>query len=172
MTRKKEIPHLKPDLVTKDIPGFEGLYSVTADGRIWSHAKSMGLSRHGGRWLKPSLVNGYPTVALFSNQKQKMMPLHRAVALAWIPNPNGKPQVNHINGNQSDPRFENLEWCTVTENITHAYANGLRPSIRKLTDPQKLEIRDLSKNGMRGCDLAKRFSVSSATVSRVINLSV
>lgn len=128
MTRKKLIHTAQPDAPTRPVVAFDGLYSVSADGRVWSHAKSMGVSRHGGRWLKAALDRrGYPTVCLFREQKQHVVRVHRLVAESWISKaPGDGSEVNHINGIKHDCRAVNLEWCTRSENLRHAYATGLR----------------------------------------------
>ncbi|WP_018611900.1 HNH endonuclease [Segetibacter koreensis] len=51
--------------------------------------------------------------------------MHRLLALAYVPNPDGKPYVNHINEIKTDIRPENLEWSTHQENVLHAYRTGL-----------------------------------------------
>jgi hypothetical protein len=66
--------------------------------------------------------------------------LHRLIALAWIPNPEDKPTVNHINGKKDDPSIQNLEWCTVAENNEHAWRTGLctrqQPKIKPIKTPK------------------------------------
>lgn len=70
---------------------------------------------------------GYAEVHIVSATSKKIR-IHRAVAEAFIPNPENKPQVNHKNGNKKDNRVENLEWCTAEENVQHALKSGLRPT--------------------------------------------
>ena len=69
---------------------------------------------------------GYLQVHLRVDGKDKIIKVHRLVAGAFVPNPNNLPQVNHINGDKTDNRIENLEWCTNGENQIHAYKNGLQ----------------------------------------------
>lgn len=60
-------------------------------------------------------------VNLHNDSIQKKYSVHRLVAKAFIPNPENKPQINHINGLKHDNRIENLEWCTHSENMIHKY---------------------------------------------------
>jgi len=76
--------------------------------------------------LKQSVNQGRVMVELWKNNKKKHFLLHRLIAKAFIPNPNNKPQINHINGNPLDNRIENLEWVTDSENKYHAYKTNLK----------------------------------------------
>jgi hypothetical protein len=156
MTKRKVIVVKEPDCEVRPVPGFEGLYSVSADGRIWSHAKTMGLSRHGGRWLIAGTNKGYLVVALFKDQKQTMMSVHRAVAMAWVPNPRNKPDVNHLDGNKGNANAQNLEWCDRSENLVHAYRTGLR------RDPRLTKVGARARAGLlRNPNLSTTATIES-----------
>ena len=73
-------------------------------------------------------THGYYSISLKNDHNRIIFLIHRLVALAFIPNIENKPCVNHINGIKTDNRAENLEWCTYSENSRHAFSTGLQPS--------------------------------------------
>lgn len=138
----------------KDIEGYEALYQVSDIGRVRSldrFGKGRGdvQSRrvfHGQILLQPIYRDLYPSVSLCKNGKVKRFYTHRLVALAFNPNPSGKPQINHINGVKTDNRAENLEWCTTQENSMHSCESGLskvgvKHYLAKFTEDQVRAIR-------------------------------
>lgn len=111
------------------VKGYEGHYEVSDKGRIKVVKRRIESSRGDGysySWkekiLKPTrLPNGYVRVCLYKDKSRKFLCVHRLVAIAFLPNPENKPQVNHKNGNREDNRLENLEWATSSENLYHKY---------------------------------------------------
>lgn len=71
------------------------------------------------------LKSGYMSVTPYVDGKRYNKRVHQMVAEAWIPNPDGHPMINHINGIKNDNRVENLEWCSASHNCQHAWDNGL-----------------------------------------------
>lgn len=104
----------------KDIDGFEGLYKVSNYGSV----KRLGRTE---RELKPRMCKGYETVCLCKNGIRSNRRINRLVALAFIPNPENKPEVNHKDGNKRNNAASNLEWSTASENQKHARTTGLSP---------------------------------------------
>lgn len=72
------------------------------------------------RLLVPDLVNGYLRIRIYINKKQFRLLLHRLVAELFVPNPDNKPFVNHLDANKLNAQSTNLEWCTSKENIYHS----------------------------------------------------
>ena len=96
----------------KDIKGYEGLYGVTEDGKVYSYTSK--------KFLKRTLdIEGYEQVILYKNKHRKTYKVHRLVALAYIPNPNNFPQVNHRDENKTNNNVSNLEWCTAKYNSNY-----------------------------------------------------
>ena len=109
--------------VWKKITGTDGKYEVSNTGKVRSlNYKSSGKVRV----LKPAPdPKGYMKTMLPYSSKWKTVKIHRLVAEAFIPNPENKPQVNHINGDKADNRAENLEWVSNYDNAHHALDHGL-----------------------------------------------
>lgn len=99
-------------MVMKPIPNYEGLYSATDDGQIYSEKSK--------KFLKPSLDHkGYLRVDLYRYGKAKHYLIHRLIAMTFLENPNGLPAINHKDENKLNNCVDNLEYCTIKYNNTY-----------------------------------------------------
>lgn len=123
------------------VAGYEGLYSVTDDGQVFSH--------YSYRFLRANkLSNGYLVVALHRNGIQRTRSIHRLVAAAFCTNPDRKPSVNHINGDREDNRAVNLEWCTAKENTRNGMERGTITGVaRRVPEEVRVQIRATYRTG-------------------------
>jgi hypothetical protein len=153
----------------KDIEGYEGRYYISSFGRV----KSTG---HGkDKYLKPmKTYKGYLCVDLRKPGYRKTIPVHRLVAIAFIPNINGYTQVNHIDCNKENNHVENIEWCDQSHNQLHAFANGLisRAGVKNsqaiLTEKEVLEIyKLLSTHKYTHSEIASRYNVTKHAVGDI-----
>ena len=157
------------------IKGYEGLYSITKDGSVWSHPKRR--SSKQGIYLKPGVnTRGYKQVVLYKDNKHKNITIHRLIALTFINNPDNKLEVNHIDGNKLNNKIENLEWCTSSENHIHAYKNdnhkrmqGELHGASKLKEVDVLNIKKLIENGAGCRELGRAYSVCHSLISMIKN---
>jgi len=161
--------------IWKDVKGYESYYQVSSLGSV----KSLG----NNKFKKEKVLKfgkdkvGYCLVNLCVNGKVKMYKVHRLVALTFLENPENKPQVNHINAIKNDNRVENLEWNTYSENIRHAFDNGLNKGRKgeihhksKLTEKEVIKIREVYSTGSYSKkEIGVIFKVSQTQICRIVN---
>ena len=101
----------------RDIKGYEGRYQVSSLGNFVSITK-----RSGRKTMRGSLdTKGYVKITLYKNGARHTQGAHRFVAQAFIPNPENKTQVNHLDGDKQNNAVSNLAWCTNAENQQHKF---------------------------------------------------
>ncbi len=160
--------------IWKDVIGYEGKYLVSDMGRMSN-----------GKYIMKNTISIYSRIGLYSNRKCYLALIHRVVAEAFIPNPNNYPCVNHINGIKQDNRVQNLEWCTYSHNLKHAYDTGLKEISTqrrldisfnnrgekavgsKLKECDILAIRKLYNDGVKLQEIANVYSVTSANICSI-----
>ncbi len=168
--------------VWENIPWLKGRYQISNLGRVLSLKKNPIILKTGDR-------EGYERVNLPSQDDLKIykpFSVHRLVAQAFIPNPDNKPQVNHINSNRKDNKHINLEWCTQSENNKHAHMygykfstdkhkkissennTGTRSPKSKLNESQVHQIRELRLSGISYLNLGKQFGIGHETARQIV----
>ena len=124
----------------KDIKGFEGLYAITEDGRVYNYKTK--------RYLTGTKGDGYVTVELRKDGKSKWLLVHRLVAEAYLENPNNYPVVNHKDEIKNHNWVDNLEWCTQKDNVNHGTARQRLSEAHKgvkLSEEHRQAIADAKK---------------------------
>lgn len=151
--------------MVKEIVNVPG-YMITNNGEVFSKRNKKPVKHYKNH-------SGYTVVVLHYKNTIKKFSLHRLLAETFIANPEDKPCVNHINGIKTDYRIENLEWCTYSENIKHAYKEGLRarqdlkgdknPN-SKLSEQEVKDIYEYLKIGIKVSLLCKKYKVTKDTI--------
>lgn len=132
-------------------------YTVNEKGKIYSIKSN--------KFIKPSITKkGYMSVELFNENGSKRMLVHRIVAMAYIPNPNHYPQVNHIDENPSNNNVENLEWCTAKYNMN--YGNGARTRHFKIDYSKPCYRENAIKNGKNASVPVLQISLAGKVINR------
>jgi len=150
--------------IWKSIPGFEN-YLISNLGNVYN--------KKFNRVKKPTKGNGgYWSINLSKNGKSSFCLLHRIVAITFLPNPENKPQVNHINADKKDNTVNNLEWVTSKENNIHSVTkgNGTKGTqvwTAKLSEKDVIKIKNRLKQGETLVILAKEFNVCKQTIFKI-----
>ncbi len=149
------------------------LGNVKSLERVLTERRTKRVVRRNGKLLKHNLNGGYYKVGLGKAGAIKMIGVHRLVALAFVPGHSKKKYVtNHKNGNKLDNRAENLEWCTVGDNLAHAYKLGLKKPFRgdkktKLDERKVRSIKRLAIEGARTSDIARAHGTTTGIVRAI-----
>lgn len=165
----------------KEIKDFPN-YKVNNKGEVFSTVRKY-IKRNGEEFLQnrvkkltpvPFKSTGYLRVSLSNDKGRKSKTIHRLVAEAFIPNPENKPQVNHIDGNKTNNCVDNLEWVTAKENVKHAVDNGINiphygsnNKNSKITEKQVCEIITLMSKGYNNKEIADIYNLNDGYVSLI-----
>tara|TARA_R110000796_G_scaffold171070_3_gene288036 strand:+ start:63 stop:584 length:522 start_codon:yes stop_codon:yes gene_type:complete len=166
--------------IWKDIKDYEGIYQVSNLGNVKSLGRVVLRKNDTKIKLKEKILkpgkskSGYLIISLYKNKRGKSHIVHRLIINTFIPCLD-KKEVNHIDGDKSNNKLDNLEWCDRSYNIKHAYDNNLKSnkgsevSWAKLTDSDILDIRkSIDNNSILG----EKYNVSKGHISKIRNIRV
>lgn len=141
------------------INGFEGLYSVTEDGKVFSHIGAKKL-------LKGGITKGYRHYTLCKNGVKYYLRSCRIVAETFIKNEFNLPQVNHIDGDKLNDTIYNLEWVSEKDNITHAIDTGLK-YVHGEDNPNSKRVQCITTGEIFNCiiDGARKYKIGASHIS-------
>ena len=135
----------------RDVVGYEGIYQVSSRGKVkrleyYHNMGDKGYKFFPEKILKSDDHTGYERVVLCVNNSRKTVPVHRLVAIAFIPNPDNLPQVNHIDENKKNNNLYNLEWVTSKENINHGTSLARRSYHQRYTQKNRKTVYQYDMN--------------------------
>lgn len=142
---------------TKRVIGFPD-YTISTDGTLVNTITGYVKKFHVG-------ANGYKAVSLVNNGYTKTVTLHRLLAIHFIPNPENKRVVNHIDGVKTNNNIDNLEWVTDSENSLHAYRTGLSYQIKLHSNEELLKIFDRFKEGESFESISKELGCATSAIT-------
>jgi len=145
-----------------EIPNFPN-YLIYRDGRVWNIKR--------GIFMKTCLRRGYEAICLSQNKKNKCMSLHRLLAIIYIPNPDNKPCVDHIDRNRQNNNLDNLRWATYKENTLNRKITGkIKHRYITLTTYNRYQIAITRHNKTLFCKSNKNWNLEQAVNARNIVL--
>jgi len=160
--------------IWENVVGYDGLFKVSSLGNIVK-LKDNNIDYY---ITKRISKHGYCIATFNFNNKTKQVLVHRIIAIAFVPNPENKPEVNHKNSIRDDNRIENLEWVTHKENCIHSYKYGLRrpemKGINKYNEKKKIKVasRDKLMNIIKTYssinEASKHTGISNSNISRCL----
>jgi hypothetical protein len=166
--------------VWKTLPEYDSyqvsnLGRIASAGRVVNSVQGSRRTSYGCSIIKSTdNGRGYKLVTIQVNMRRKNFYVHRLVAAAFLPNPENKKEVNHIDGDKANNRASNLEWATRLENIQHAKINGLSPigestGMAKLTESNVIEILDALKENpqLNKTALGRKFGVNCTAIIKI-----
>lgn len=161
---------LLPEEEFRDVAGTGGNYAVSNMGRLWSRPRT----NTAGGILKRNQGSFYPQHTLvYADGKLRTVPVHRLVMAAFVGDRPHGMVARHIDGDPNNNCVQNLEWCTQAENIADKHVHGTavvgeQHHNARLRAADVAAIREAYESGVKQTDLARRYNISQAVVSKVV----
>lgn len=162
--------------IWKDISGYEGLYQVSNTGKIKTLEKKCwnkySFITRTERILKQNNSKGYNFVRLYKNKKAKNFTIHKLVALTFLSNEFHYKEINHIDGNKLNNCVNNLEWCSKSHNIRHAFIMGLNKARKGNKNEKSIKIiqydKNMNKIKLWDCisDVERKLNINHSSIIR------
>lgn len=142
----------------KYIDGYEGLFTISPQGIVWNVKRNKPVAQF-------LTHNGYLCVNLYKDGKKKNYRVHRLVAMAYLPNPEGKPEIDHLDRNRKNNDVSNLTWVTSAENKANADCKGRKISRTPIRCVETGEVFKSMVQAAEACGI-HRYGINSVLLGR------